>query len=74
MQMMEMIFKTVSNTTANKTNHIELVFVAFTKNSRERKLARPGCGFGRMVRISWYSAKQPGAQPSGTFSCQQAAN
>ena len=22
-----------------------------------------------MVRIVWYSAGQPGAQPSGTFSC-----
>ena len=26
--------KTHSNTTANKTNHIELVFVTFTKSSR----------------------------------------
>ena len=49
-------------------------FVAFTKSSRERGCASPGGGFGRMFRIAWYSAKQLGAQPSGTFSCQQAAN
>jgi len=31
-------------------NHIGLILVALTKNSQERGWARPGCGFGRMVR------------------------
>jgi len=54
--------------------NLELFSVTHTRNSQERGLARPGGGFGRMVRSSWYSAEKPGAQPSGTFSCQQAAN
>jgi hypothetical protein len=38
---------------ATKTTiHMELVFVTFPKNSRERKLARLGGGFGRMPRDS----------------------
>ncbi len=55
-------------------NHIGLVWAALAKNSRERGWASPGGGFGRMLRNPSYSAGQPGAQPSGTFSCQQAAN
>ena len=61
-----------SSTTANKPYQARLA--ALAKNSRERGGVHSGCGFGRMFRIAWYSAKQLGAQPSGTFSCQQAAN
>ncbi len=46
---------------------------ALAKNSRESGSASPGGGFGRMVRIPWYSAGQPGAQPSGTFSFRRSA-
>jgi len=62
------------STTTNFANHIGLVLATLAKNSRERGWVHSGGGFGRMFRIAWYSAKQPGAQPSGTFSCQQAAN
>jgi hypothetical protein len=38
---------------ATKTTiHMELVYVTFPKNSRERKLVRLGGGFGRMPRDS----------------------
>ncbi|MCI9611718.1 MAG: hypothetical protein HFH33_06710 [Eubacterium sp.] len=53
---------------------MKFVSVTFTKNSQERGWAHPGCGFGGMFRNPWYPAGKPGAQPSGTFSCQQAAN
>jgi len=43
------------------------------KNSQERGAARPGGGFGRMVRSSWYSVGKAGAQPSATFSFRQTA-
>jgi len=57
---------------ANKLYRARLA--ALAKNSREKGGVHSGGGFGRMVRIDWYSAKQLGAQPIGTFSCQQAAN
>jgi len=46
---------------------------ALAKNSRERGWAHSGGGFGRMFRIAWYSAKQLGAQPSGTDSFRRTA-
>jgi len=49
-------------------------FATLAKTSRERELARPGGGFGRMIRSPWHPAGKLGAQPSGTFSCQQEAN
>ncbi len=49
------------------------IFAALAKNSRERGLARPGCGFGRMLRRLWHPAQEAGAQPSGTDSFRRTA-
>ncbi len=62
-----------TNTTANKYNYIEVVFVTLTKSSRERGLASSGCGFGRRFRSPLHSAGKPGAQPSGTDSFRRTA-
>ena len=59
---------------AEQPIYMKFVSVTFTKNSQERGGAHPGGGFGGMFRNPWYPAGKPGAQPSGTFSCQQAAN
>jgi hypothetical protein len=56
---------------ANKPYQARLAELA--KNSRERGGVHSGGGFGRMVRIAWYSAKQLGAQPSGTDSFRRTA-
>jgi len=45
-------YNTVLDGVQDRTNDIDLVFVTFTKSSRERGLAHPGGGFGRMVRSS----------------------
>ena len=52
------------SSTANKPYRARLA--ALAKNSRERGWVHSGGGFERMFRIAWYSAKQLGAQPSGT--------
>jgi hypothetical protein len=58
----------IHSSTVKKPYQARLATLA--KNSRARGGVPSGGGFGRMFRIAWYSAKQPGAQPSGTFSCQ----
>jgi len=48
-----------------RTNHIGLVWQHLRRTAGERGWVHSGGGFGKMFRIAWYSAKQPGAHPSG---------
>ena len=48
-------------------NHIGLILVALTKNSQERGWARPGCGFGRMVRSQGVPIPSPGVPSLSMF-------